>query len=271
MKRIDVLKKEIELEKLGRFDEHIDPIAFDLCIPITEKFPYIKKPLKLKIKYWFLEHFIVRPYSFYQNRFVMHTKVYGRENLKGIKSGIVTCNHLYMFDCLCAKKALKNHKLNITTGWFNNINSKLGEYMRADGIMPIPDDIHVIPHFNEAVKYRLDKGGLVMFYPEQSEWWMYEKPRPYKNGAFHYAAKHNVPIIPLEICLKNTGKKNKEGLDIKQFNIYILKPIYPLKDLSGNKQMEYLRDTTFQKVVEKYESFYKRKLSYDTDIDKTDF
>lgn len=260
-----VVDKMIELEKQGIFDVHIDPINYDICIPVTEKYPYIKKTLKLKIKYWWLEHFVVRPYSWYQNTKIMKTKVYGRGNLKGIKSAIITCNHVYMFDCLCVKHALKGHKLFITAGWFNNMNSKLGEYMRADGMMPIPDDFNVMRQFNEAVKYHMDHKHYVLFYPEQAEWWMYEKPRPYKNGAFHYASKFSVPIIPLMICFKDTGKKDEDGFPVKQFNLYILKPIYPKDGLNPKENMEYMRDFAYQESVEQYEKFYNKKLKYDID------
>lgn len=266
--RKEIVEKIIENEKNGIFDVHIDPINYDLCIPVTEKFPYVHKTLKLSVKYWWLRTFVVNPYSFYQNQFVMKTKVYGRENLKGIKSAIVTCNHVYMFDCLCCKRALKGHKLFFTAGWFNNMNSRLGEYMRASRLMPIPDDFNVLRKFNEAMEYHMKNNHYVLFYPEQSEWWMYEKPRPYKNGAFHYAARYNVPIIPMEICFKDTGKKDKEGLPIKQFNIYILKPVYPNAGFNQKQNVEYMRDSTHQEAVEQYEKFYQKKLQFDTVIKK---
>ena len=261
-KRAPAIKKMEELESKGEFSTHIDPIHYDLAIPVTEKFPYIKKTLKLKTKYWFLEHFIVRPYSWYQNKFLMKTKVYGRENLKGIKSAIITCNHVYMFDCLCAKHALKGHKLFVTAAWFNNMNSRLGEYMRADGMMPIPDDFNVLRNFNTAIEYHMKKGHYVLFFPETAEWWMYEKPRPFAKGAFHYATKNNVPVIPMFICFKNTGKKDKEGFDIKQFNIYILKPIYPKAELNSKDNTEYLKNEAYKECVEQYEKFYGKKLEY---------
>jgi len=260
-----VVEKMKELEAKGIFDEHVDPVNYDICIPVTEKFPYLKKTLKLRIKYWWLEHFIVRPFAFQQNHKVMKTKVYGRENLKGIKTAICTCNHVYMFDCLCVKHALKGHKLLITAAWFNNMNSKLGEYMRADGMMPIPDDFNVLRKFNEAMSYHMHHNHYVLFYPEQAEWWMYEKPRPYKNGAFHYAAQHNVPVIPMQICFKDTGKKDDEGFPIKQFNIYILKPVFPNEKFSTKENMEYMRDEAHKEAVEQYEKFYGKKLEFAID------
>lgn len=262
--RKEVVDRIIANEARGVFDEHVDPINYDICIPVTDKYPYLKKPLKLKAKYWFLDNFGVKPYSFYQNHKIMKTKVYGRENLKGIKKAICTCNHVYMFDCLCCKHALKGHRLFITAAWFNNMNSKLGELMRADGMMPIPDDFNVLRKFNEAMKYHMDHNQYVLFYPEQAEWWMYEKPRPYKNGAFHYASQLNVPIIPMEICFKDTGKKDEEGFPIKQFNIYILKPIFPNPELNEKQNMEFMRDKAHEEAVEQYEKFYGCKLVFNT-------
>jgi 1-acyl-sn-glycerol-3-phosphate acyltransferase len=261
-KRAPVVEIMKELEAKGEFDVHIDPIHYDLVIPVTEKFPYLNKTLKLKTKFFFMENFIVKPYSFYQNNFVMKTRVYGRNNLKDIKSAIITCNHIYMFDCLCAKKALKGHKLLITAGWFNNMNSFLGELMRADGMMPIPNDLGALRNFNKAMKHHMDKGHYVLFYPEVAEWWMYEKPRPFKNGAFHYAANLNVPVIPLFICFKDLNKKDEEGFTKKQFNIFILKPIYPKKELSEKENIEYLNKTAYKECVEQYEKFYQKKLEF---------
>ncbi len=260
--RAPVIKKINELEKKGEFSTHIDPIHYESIIPVTEKFPYIKKTLKLKMKFWFLDNFIVKPYSFYENNFVMKTKVYGRENLKGIKNAIVTCNHVYMFDCLCCKKALKGHKLRITAGWFNNMNSFLGELMRADGMMPIPKDVGALRKFNEALSILLKKNNYILFYPETAEWWMYEKPRPFAKGAFYYASLNNVPIIPLFICFKDNKKASDKNFNIKQFNIFILKPIYPNKELSVKENTKYLKNAAYEECVEQYENFYHKKLEF---------
>ena len=53
-KRAPAIKRMEELESKGEFSTHIDPIHYDLAIPVTEKFPYIKKTLKLKTKYLIL-------------------------------------------------------------------------------------------------------------------------------------------------------------------------------------------------------------------------
>ena len=110
----------------------------------------------------------------------------------------------------------------------------------------------------------MKKGDYVLFFPETAEWWMYEKPRPFAKGAFHYATKNNVPVIPMFICFKNTGKKDKEGFDIKQFNIYILKPIYPKEELNSKENTEYLMNEAYKECVEQYEKFYDKKLEFNT-------
>ena len=48
----ELIKREKEYESQGIFDVHIDEPDLSLMIPVTEKFPYIKKGfLKLKIAF----------------------------------------------------------------------------------------------------------------------------------------------------------------------------------------------------------------------------
>ena len=78
--RKEIIEKELDLESQGIFDVHIDEPDLDLMIPVTEKFPYIKKGL-LKIKNDLQKLFIVNPFIKHINKDVCKTKVIGRENL----------------------------------------------------------------------------------------------------------------------------------------------------------------------------------------------
>jgi 1-acyl-sn-glycerol-3-phosphate acyltransferase len=261
MSRKEVIEGYKKLEEKGIFDEHVDPIDYSLSLPV-DNFNYVKKGFE-KIKYDLEELFIVKPYTYYQNKFVVKTQVLGRNYLKGIKKAIITCNHVYMFDCLVAKHALKGHKLKITAADFNNRSDFLGEMMRAGGLLPISNKIENMRRFEDSLKYYLDHNTYVMFYPEQAMWYMYDKPRPFKNGAFHYATKFNVPIIPLFITYRNSGKFDSEGLEIKYFTIHILKPIYPNIELSKSDNLNYMKETDFNECKEVYELVYNKKLKYD--------
>ncbi|MDE6656811.1 MAG: 1-acyl-sn-glycerol-3-phosphate acyltransferase, partial [Anaeroplasmataceae bacterium] len=101
-------------------------------------FTYHKKWYK-KIVYFFIRQILIKPYCFIANHFWLKTKVVGRSNLKGITGGaIITCNHVNKLDSVALGYALKKKKMHYTTAEFNNLKCRLGSYMRAYGIFPIP-------------------------------------------------------------------------------------------------------------------------------------
>ena len=93
-------------------------------------------------------------------------------------------------------------------------------------------------------------------------WWMYEKPRPLKNGAFHYAVKENVPVVPMFITFEGNGTFDEEGIENKNFIIHIGKPIYKKQNLSDKENIEYMKDQNYKSWVNTYEGFYGKKLKF---------
>lgn len=263
MTRREVLEKIAQCEKARDFHNHVDPVDFSMSLPVTEDFHYIKKGIKEKLKIFFQNLFVVKPYTLYQNKVVTKTKVIGRKNLRGIKSAIVTCNHVYMFDCLVAKYGLRGHKLFITGAEFNNRKGFLGEMMRAGGLLPLSSQFSVMKKFNQAIEHYLNTNNYILFYPEEAMWYMYEKPRPLRAGAFRYASKYNVPVIPMFITYRPSNKKDGEGLDIKYFTLNIMKPLYPDPELSDKDNAEILMAQNYELWKQKYEENYNKKLSYD--------
>jgi len=247
------IDKYKEYEKIGLYNEHINPVNFDKTIPVTINFCYTKKPFFRTLKDFLLRLFIVNPFTFFVNIFRFKTKVFGKENLKGIKSAIATLNHVNIYDCLVAKYALKSKKLYVVGAEFNNMKGLYGDCMRAGGMLPLSTKHTVMKKFCDGVKYHLNKRHFVLFYPEQSMWYNYEFIRPYKLGAFHFAVKNDVPILPMVITFRETGKKDKFGVEKKYTTIRILKPIYSDKKLSDKENMYYL----CQKNHDECESFVK--------------
>ncbi len=265
--RIEVLNRINECEKKGEFDVHVDPINYDLVIKVDENFPYIHKGFIGIIKHNLMKYTIVKPFTWYCNKMILKSKIVGKENLKYLKRGIVTSNHVNMWDCLLLKKAFKGHKLSITAAPFNNRSDFLGSLMRAGDMIPLSETRKGMRKFNEAIEYKLNKNNnFILFYPEQAMWWNYEKPRPFKDGAFHYAAKHNVPIIPTFITFQKNGKYDNEGIEEKEFILHIMPPIYPNPKYSVKENMLYLKEKDYQACKEKYESFYRKDLVFENSI-----
>ncbi len=263
--REQVRARYLELEKKRIFDEHVDPIDYSIVIPVTKDYHYfpvgLKETLSRKARFFFL----VRPFFHHINRILLETEVTGKENLKGIKSAIVTSNHVQMFDCVALKKAVGPHYLNIVAAPFNNFKGSLGEGMRASGMLPLPETYEGMPHFEEAMAECLHKKHYVLFFPEQSEWWYYPKVRPFKDGAFHYSVKFDVPIVPCFISFAPRKKKiqDPEGMYPQRMVVHILKPIYPLQKGTFQERREGIKAQAFSATKECYEKTYGKPLSYD--------
>ncbi|MCM1321014.1 MAG: 1-acyl-sn-glycerol-3-phosphate acyltransferase [Bacteroides sp.] len=254
----DVLEKIKTAEALGNFNSHLDPIDYSACLPLTADFPYIP-PRRLKLKYFYLHISFLYAFTLLLNKRIFHTKIIGRSNLKNLKSAVVTCNHINKYDGLLMKYALHGKKLKIMTADFNNRNDLLGEYMRASGILPFSPAKDILPHFNKAVEYYLHHNTFVLFFPEGSEWWCYEKPRPFMDGAFHYTAANNVPVLPCFVTFSKTGKYDKNGIELRRFTVHILKPLYPDNALSKSENIRQLKEKNFAACMETYNSWYAQK------------
>lgn len=260
--RQEVIASMEACENKNTFDVHVDPVDYNMVIKVDKKFPYIK-PLWLKFVFLIQKIVIVKPFILYINR-KYRTKFYNRKNIKGIKSAILTCNHVDMFDCLVANQAVFPKRLLTTAAPFNNRKGFLGHMMRVGDMLPMSEDYQGMKNFTNSIGHYLKKNNFVMFYPEQAMWWHYEKPRPLKDGAYHFAVKYNVPVIPLIITFTNEPYIEKNGLLRKKFHLHILKPIYPKAELSKQENMEYLKAEDFKQRKQKYEEFYGKPLEYET-------
>ena len=116
--------------------------------------------------------------------------------------------------------------------------------------------------FMKSVSTLLKRGEKILIYPEQAMWWNYRKPRPMKNGAFKFAVKNNVPIIPSFITMQDTNKLDGEGFNIQEYTIWFLSPIYPKKELSEKENTEYLKEENYRVWKELYEKVYGIPLTY---------
>lgn len=262
--RLQVLSDIEKYERLGEFDRHVDPVDMSMALPVDESFPYIPRGFT-RVKYALERAFVVNPFRKKANKKMLCTQVYGRENLEGVHSAIVTCNHVNKFDCLAVQHAAKGHRVYIIGARFNNMKGFLGEMMRAGGMLPLSDSMAAMKNLNRAISHYLKKGEFVACYPEQAMWWNYEKPRPFKDGAFSLAVMNNVPVLPMFITFRHTGKFDENGIEIKHFSIHIMKPIYPKEGLSRRENIAYMREENQRMCREKYEEVYGIPLEYTTE------
>ncbi len=257
------IKETIEqFEREGRFWDEITPPDTSFSQPVTADYPYIRKGFFKKCDIFFKRLFIINPFIRKQNK-NLKTVIVGKENLKGLKNGIVTSNHVHIFDCFAVKKALKPKRAKFVVADFNLRNDNIiHKMMQVEGILPLSKNLSAMRKFEEAFEFYLNKNQFVAIYPEQCLWPMYEKPRPFKNGAFKYAVKYNVPVIPMFITFRPSGVYDEKGIEQKYFTVNIMPPIYANTELSPKEQEFDLMKRNYEMCVKKYEEVYNKKMEY---------
>lgn len=228
--RLEVLKKIKELEENGIFDVDVedDPPT----VPLTpEDVDYLRTSRKSRIKsrmayrmaQWFVEDLLK------DNKLIIK-KINGIENLKNMKTGaIVTCNHFNPYDSFTIEKVFrlagqnKNRKLFkvIREGNYTNFPGMYGFFFRNCNTLPLSSNKRTMIEFVKAVDIILKRGDFILIYPEQSMWWNYRKPKPLKNGAFNFAARNNVPVIPIFITMEDSEIIGEDGFPVQEYTVNI--------------------------------------------------
>ena len=271
--RLEVLKRIKELEENGIFDVDVedDPPT----VPLTpEDVDYLRTSRKSRIKsrmayrvaQWFVEDLLK------DNKLIIK-KINGMENLKNVKTGaIVTCNHFNPYDSFTIEKVFrlagqhKNRKLFkvIREGNYTNFPGMYGFFFRNCNTLPLSSNKRTMIEFIKAVDVILKRGDFILIYPEQSMWWNYRKPKPLKNGAFNFAARNNVPVIPIFITMEDSDIIGEDGFPVQEYTVNIEKPIYPDENLTEKENTETMKEKNYEVWKNIYEDFYKMTLEYDT-------
>jgi len=253
------------LESNGIFDIDIfdDPPAPEL---LPDQIDYTQKKLSTKIKSkianWAshigINHFIKK------GQFSIK-EIIGIENWRNIKSGaIITCNHFSPQDTFVMQKTFKASKQKklfrvIREGNYTN-PPMLKFFMRNCDVLPLSSNGQTMRYFLRAVDTILERGQHILIYPEQALWPNYKKPRPLKDGAFKFAVKNNVPVLPIFITMADSV--NKKGDPMPLYTVHILEAIYPDMNLDRKARIQDMLDKNYSAWVKVYEQVYGEKLVY---------
>ena len=270
--RIEVLKKIEEYEKAGIFDKDVeeDPPAKEL---LPHQVDYLQRSMKSRIrsKYAFrIAHWFVG-ILMYKKQFVVK-EIKGVEHLRNLKSGaILTCNHFNAFDSFAMQLAYEKARPRrrklfrvISEANYTAFPGFYGLLMRNCNTLPLSSNKATMKKFMFAVDRILQKGHLILVYPEQSMWWNYRKPKPLKKGAFTFAAKNKVPVVPCFITMEDTEVMDGDGFPVQAYTIHIAPPIYPDKDKKQAENVSLMMQKNYSVWKEIYENFYAIKLEYTT-------
>ena len=273
--RLKILKKIEEFEKNGDFD--IDVEEDPPTIPLApEDVDYLRKKSTSKIKSKIANHMGKKFLDdlLKDNKLIIK-EIKGLENLQNVDTGaILTCNHFNPFDSFAIEKAFmesgqdkvrKMYKV-IREGNYTNFPGIYGFFFRNCDTLPLSSNTQTMIEFMKAVDTILQRKDFILIYPEQSMWWNYKKPKPLKNGAFRFAARNNVPVIPIFITMQDSEIIGEDGFFVQEYIINIEEPIYPDGNLSEKENSNIMKEKNAKIWRETYEEFYKVPLEYTTEI-----
>lgn len=261
------------LEEAGLFylDINDDPETIPLD---PDKVDYLREKLSSKIKSKVMtkygEHMVKK---LLKEKKLIIKDVVGMENMQEVKSGaIITCNHFNPFDCFTVELIFrysgqsKNKKIFkiIREGNYTNFKGIYGFFFRNCDTLPLGSTKKAMTCILKAVDKILKRGDFVLIYPEQSMWWDYKQPKPFRNGAFNFAVKSNVPVIPTFITFNDSDVIGEDGNAVQEYTVHIGKPIYKDENLSSKENINRMRDLNYKFWKETYENVYGVPVKYKT-------
>jgi lipopolysaccharide biosynthesis glycosyltransferase len=275
--RIDILEKIAQYEREGRFDEDVeeDPPGKELK---PEDINYLPKKTSSKIKTRMVYH-MARKFMNHMiaEKQLIIKEIVGIENYNSLESGaVITCNHFSAMDSFAMQIAYEasRHKKRkfyrvIKEGNYTSFPGFYGALMRNCNTLPLSSNKETMKKFMNAVDKVLSAGHFVLVYPEQSMWWNYRKPKPLKRGAFTFAARNHVPVLPIFITMEDSDVLDGDGFFVQEYTIHIGKPIYPDPAKRERENAERMMEENSRVWKEIYEESYGIPLEYTTEETET--
>ena len=180
-----------------------------------------------------LLYLIAYPILFLLTKIWMGLKIEGRENLSKVGDEYITvANHINMIDCAMITLSIFPRIPYFLT-LQSNLEIPIIKYlvMLFRGI-PIPRSKTGKEKMVNTIDTLLKNGEVVGIYPEGHLIPYYDGIREFKNGAFNFAVKNQVPILPIVFTYREP-----EGI-IRKFKkrpfitLTILEPEYPKAEMS---------------------------------------
>ena len=265
--RLEILEHIAQLEKEGGesfyIDVEHDPSGHELT---PDEVDYLRKKLSSKCK-----TLVARAIAAVGQPLVrkdLQITVVGEENLANIKGGaLITSNHFSIFENLAVKEVAdrvpgKHRFYRVIKGLNYFQPGWIGFLMKNCDTLPLSKNLKTMRLFGEALETLLKRDALVLIYPEQAMWWNYRKPRPPKAGAYFYASKFNVPIIPCFVTMEDTDRLDGNGFPKQKYTIHVMPPLYPDPQKKPRENEHLMMAENYRMCCELYERVYGKKVEY---------
>lgn len=213
---------------------------------IDENYEYVPNNLSFRLASDALYFFIAFPILKILTKLIYDLKIEGEENIRYLEKGAVTIsNHVLVLDCAMIGLATgfrKEHFTTLAASFKIPFVRKLIKLLQA---IPIPEDINNKKNFLRAIDDLLKNGEIVHFYPEASLVPYCKTLRKFKNGAFDFSIRNNVPIVPMVFKFRQPEGLRKLFKKKPDVTLKVLKPIYP-----DGMQIEIYKERVYNEMKE---------------------
>ncbi len=219
--------------------KHIYDIKFD------DTYPYIDHSTHFRWHHRFA-YALLYTHVFITNRVKYGLRIHGRDILKKYakqldEHGAITIgNHCFRWDVPCILQAIRYRELWIPM-YAEHFLTKDNWYLVHIGGIPLPATMGGQRKFIKAFDELHSQNKWFHFFPEGTRWDFYKPIKPFQPGAFDFAYKYNMPILPVVITYRE-----RKGIfrlfapkEIPLLDVTIGEPIWP--DMNNNRKDEVLR------------------------------
>ena len=255
------IKKWQEYESAGRYDEDVMAYDPEKSADIDENYRYLRTEWWEKAGNFILFVLLCilwRPVLFFACGF----RIRGKKNrkVKGKQGAISISNHTHYLDAVMVHALhRKPWKVYHTGAPFNVKKGFLGQLIKEVNYLPFSASYGAQKNLRFSMDYLLRRGNVIHFYPERALWIRYEKVRPFKAGAFKYAAKFSVPVIPALITFEETKFRRFFHMK-KRAVVNILPPVYPDENLTERENAAMMQEYCEKVMCETYERVYGKEM-----------
>ncbi|MDR2868511.1 MAG: 1-acyl-sn-glycerol-3-phosphate acyltransferase [Bacteroidales bacterium] len=187
-------------------DKHIlDQTEVVSDFVIDENYDFVDKTLWFRVKSYLLYLFAIG-FVFTLQTVRFGLKIEGREHLrknrKHFKNGAITiANHVLRWDFICVLQAIRPKRAYVIV-WQHLLKGKDHRAVRTIRGIPLAETKATTMAFMRALDDLHEKKKWIHVFPESANWHYFQPIRPFKPGAFSFAHRYNVPIIPMAISYR---------------------------------------------------------------------
>lgn len=238
-----LIQEEAEIDE----NSHIIHLWEPLEVYIDENYEYVLEGKIFSVFSNLIYYGIAYPILALLTKLIYDLKIEGKENIRNLKGGAISVsNHVLVLDCAMVGLACGKKKIYYTTteGSFKiPFVRKLIKLLRA---VPIPRSIKNRKFFIKAIDEAIQKGNIVHFYPEASLWPYCKKIRKFKNGAFDFAVRNQVPIVPMVYQFREPEGIRKFLKRKPDVTLTILNPMYcEEENIEERQKVEKLKNRVY--------------------------